>query len=76
MAGLLQRIAKPFEPLVQAITCGCNRRLDELGVLLTTYEVHINARGPTYPSTSSERVQTKLVGDLGSIHRILKSMLG
>ena len=75
MAGLLQRVAQPFEPLVQAIPCGCNRRLDELGVLSTTYEIYINIRGPTYPSTSSKGVQTKLVSDLGGIHRILTSIL-
>jgi hypothetical protein len=75
MAGLLQRVAQPFEALVQAIPCGCNRRLDELEILSTTYEVHTNACGPTYPSTSSERVQTKLVSDLRGIHRILTSIL-
>lgn len=74
MAGLAKRVAQPLETLVQTVTRGRASRLDVLYTLLACRSIK-QYFAFTYPSTLSEAVQTKLVGNLGSVHGVLSVWL-
>ena len=67
--GFPKGVGEPFESFVQTVSGGGASGLDELLLLdMVVYD----GEG-TYPSTTGQTLQTKLLGDLGGTHGVLKS---
>ena len=69
VAGLAERVAQPFKSFVKTIARSSAGRLDVLYHPLASCAMQWPLS--TYPGSLSETVQTKLVGDFGSVHGIL-----
>lgn len=70
MASLAERVAQPFETFVETVTGSSAGGLDILA-WVSKRSQRKYAKDP-YPSALSETVETKLVGDLSSVHGILQ----
>ena len=76
VASLSESSGKPLKTLVQTVTRGGAGRLDVLFIAVSTDHRDNRTRcGMTYPGTLSQAVEPELVGDLGSIHGVLRSWL-
>jgi hypothetical protein len=69
VASLAERVREPLETLVETVSGGGAGRLDVLED--DQRGIFDLGKNKPYPSALSERVKTKLVSDLSSVHGIL-----
>lgn len=75
MASLAQRVAEPFETLVETISGGSAGRLDVLRGVSACVSLEMSRIRETYPSALPQAVQSQLVGDLSSVHGVGQILL-
>ena len=69
MAGLAERVAQPFETFIKTVTRSSASGLDVL--FHASVKCGESSDMFSYPSSLTETVQAKFVGDFGSVHGVL-----